>query len=112
PEQPDVADESFRLVAEDLVSHWQTRRHAEQKSIYMLRRLEGLHLRLNTRLAECKKIAVLNEPTPQLELLESTRMLQSVLEEAEREEKPFRKLAVVETPEGDKVPRVMRVTEE
>jgi hypothetical protein len=112
PEKPDVADEAFRRVASELVSHLQTTRQKEKKSIYIRHRLEELERRLNSRLVECKTLTTPNVLTPQLELLESTRMLQSVLKEAVAEEKSFRHLVVVETPEGDKVPRVMRVTEE
>ena len=111
-DRPDVSDDEFRRAGAELVSHWHRTRQKEQKSVYMQRRLDELQRRLTARLAECKKTASTTTPTPQLQLLESTRMLRDVLKEAEGEEKAFRHLVVVETPEGDKVPRVMRVTEE
>ncbi len=112
PERPDVADEAFRRAGADLCAQWQMTRQKETKGSYLRRRLEDLQRRLTSRLAECKKTASKNVLTPQLQLLESTRMLQAVLKEADAEEKAVRHLVVVDAPEGDKVPRVMRVTEE
>ncbi|AFL89109.1 glycosyl transferase [Terriglobus roseus DSM 18391] len=112
PEEPSVSEDAFRLTASELVSAWQGAGKLEKTGADIGHRMQKLQTRLTSRLAECKKIATPNVLTPQLELLESTRMLQNVLEGARDEEKPFRQLTAMDTREGDRVPRVMRVTEE
>jgi hypothetical protein len=112
PESPTAGEESFRRSADELVSQWQAVHKGEAEGSQLHLHLENLQARLTNRLAECKKIATAGDLTPQLELLESTRMLQNVLEAARDDEKSFRKLALVETPKRGKVLRVVRVTEE
>jgi hypothetical protein len=112
PERPDVSDAVLQHRAHELVQNLHPAVLQSKVSPALQGRLEKLETRLNDRLSACEKISRLDELTPQLELLESTRMLQNVLKEAESSEKQILQLALVETPEGDKVPRVMRVTEE
>jgi hypothetical protein len=112
PERPSVSDDALRASAQALLPQLHPIPPGPKSITYLHNRLAKLHTRLKERLEACEAIATREELTPQLELLESTRMLQTVLKEAENDEKSLLLLPLVETPEHDKVPRVMRATEE
>ncbi|WP_244501907.1 glucoamylase family protein [Terriglobus roseus] len=111
-ERPDVSDEVLQHRAHELARELHPAGLQGKVTLALQTKLAKLEKRLEERLAACEKISRLSELTPQLELLESTRMLQNVLKEAESSEKQILQLLLVESPEGDKIPRVMRVTEE
>lgn len=112
PEHPDVSEAELCRRAEQLAHTWQAVPFATRAPKYLEGRLEKLNTRLVARLAACKTIARLDELTPQLELLESTRMLEAVLREAGSAKKQLTNVPLVVSPEGDRLPRIVRVAEE
>ena len=97
-EKPDVDNEVLREQSRELVRHWRPSAQGTSKAEWIDARLKKLSLRLAARLAACEKVATLNDLTPPLELLESTRMLGNVLKEAESAKVQVRQLALVDTP--------------
>ncbi|NYF80287.1 glucoamylase family protein [Granulicella arctica] len=82
PEKPSVSDEQLRTHADTLTQQWEMLPPASKDTSFP-QRLKDLAKRLELRLRVCRRNASLKELTPQLELLESTRMLESVLVSAE-----------------------------
>ena len=78
PEKPSVSEAQLRGHADALVRQWEML-PANGKNTSLPQRLKDLGRRLELRLRVCRKQAT-KELTPQLELLESTRMLQAVLD--------------------------------
>jgi cyclic beta-1,2-glucan synthetase len=78
PEKPSVTEEQLRSHADALIRQWEMLPKAG-KDTSLPQRLKDLAKKLSLRLNVCRKNANLKELTPQVELLESTRMLQSVL---------------------------------
>lgn len=112
PEKPSVSQEALQQCAHALASTWQVvRRNAKTEDDLGLR-LKHLETRLESLLNRCEQVADIHRLTPPLELLESSRMLQSVLTEAEESRKQLRTLPHVQLTGATALPRVMRVAEE
>ena len=111
PERPSVSDEQLRSHADLLIRQWETLPPAA-KDTSLPQRLKDLARRLELRLAVCRRTSNLKELTPQLELLESTRMLKSVLVSAEAATRTLLCLPHVRMPSATSdIPRVMAVAE-
>ncbi len=110
PERPSVSDADLQQRAEALSRQWQLvppSAHGGGLSA----RLVQLKERLTEVLHLCSKTASRHELTPQLELLESKRMLESVLVATEDTAAAFAALPQVRV-DGDKnLPRAVNLTE-
>ena len=83
PEHPPVSDEQLRSAARALASTWRmTRGNSESQpgADSLPERMRSLKARLADRLKACERIANPRDLTPPLELLESTRALEAVLQ--------------------------------
>jgi cyclic beta-1,2-glucan synthetase len=78
PEKPSVTDAALREHAEALSKQWEMLPIDENQTGYA-QRLKTLKTRLSNLLRLCRQTASIHELTPQLELLESTRMLEAAL---------------------------------
>src|SRR5271169_2383479 len=109
PEKPSVSDADLRTHAEALSKHWQAIPHPTTNGL--TERLVRLQQRLTAILAACRKTTTTSELTPQLELLESTRMLEAPLLHGEETTATFASLPHVRV-DGDKeLPRVVNLAE-
>ena len=120
PERPAVSDEELRRHAAALAAQWQMAHHSTVKTDHLPERLKSLKTRLDARLTACRAIVNLKELTPQLELLESSRALQGVLQgmtaaAAEFRELPYVTVRGVQRVQGsdaeEAIPRVMNLGE-
>jgi hypothetical protein len=109
PESPSVPDDDLRAAATLLVRQWQLL-PKDRRARGMSLRLKSLSVRLKDRLAACKSIAT-KELTPQLELLESTRMFEAALLSADSASTTFSSLPLIRLPDGSDLPRVMNLAE-
>ncbi len=83
PEHPPVSDEQLRTAARTLASGWRmTKGDTDGKpgTDSLPERMSSLKTRLAARLKACERIANPRDLTPPLELLESTRALEAVLQ--------------------------------
>jgi cyclic beta-1,2-glucan synthetase len=110
PEKPSVSDAELQERAEALSRQWvMVPPGAEADGLSA--RLTRLKERLTETLRACRKTASLQELTPQLELLESTRMLESALIAGDDTIATFASLPHVRV-DGDKeLPRVVNLAE-
>ena len=106
PEKPAVSEAELREAASALAVDWQP---LPSTATYdaLSKRLIALRARLSERLKACRKLASPNELTPQLELLESSRMFQSAIPTDESIASTFRKLPHVRVATGDNLPQVV-----
>jgi cyclic beta-1,2-glucan synthetase len=110
PEKPSVSNAALQERAEALSGQWEMVSSGTKGEGLSLR-LVRLKERLTEILRACRKTASLQELTPQLELLESTRMLESVLIAGDETVATFAPLPHVRV-DGDKdLPRVVNLTE-
>jgi cyclic beta-1,2-glucan synthetase len=110
PEEPSVSNAELRERAEALSRQWEMV-PADSKANGLTLRLISLNQRLTEILRACRKTASLQELTPQLELLESTRMLESALIAGDETNATFASLPHVRV-DGDKeLPRVVNLAE-
>jgi cyclic beta-1,2-glucan synthetase len=110
PEKPSVSDAELRKRAEALSRQWEMV-PADTKTDGLSARLIQLQERLKEILRACRKTASLQELTPQLELLESTRMLESALIAGDDTSATFAALPQVRV-DGDKeLPRAVNLAE-
>jgi cyclic beta-1,2-glucan synthetase len=110
PEKPSVSDGELRERAEALSMQWEMV-PANTKIQGLSARLVQLQERLTEILRACKKTASLQELTPQLELLESTRMLEAALIAGDDTAATFASLPHVRV-DGDKeLPRAVNLAE-
>lgn len=84
---------------------------ASTKSDGLSKRLESLKQRLTEVLRTCKKTASIHELTPELELLESTRMLESALIAGDNTAESFASLPHVRVDKDSELPRAINLTE-
>lgn len=110
PERPSTSDAAFRSRAATLAAAWHTV-PKEQQAESLKKRLSSLRVRLKERLAICKSMATTDELTPELELLESTRLLEGVLQSGEQVQPEFLKLPHVEVGKGETLPRATNLAE-
>jgi cyclic beta-1,2-glucan synthetase len=105
-----VSNAELQERAEALSRQWEMV-SADTNASGLPLRLASLKERLTEILRACRKTASLQELTPQLELLESTRMLESVLIAGDETNATFASLPHVRV-DGDKqLPRVVNLTE-
>ncbi len=110
PERPPVSDAELEERAKALGRQW-VMVPANPKAGGLSARLVRLKQRLTEILRACRKTASLQELTPQLELLESTRMLESALIAGDDTAATFAPLPYVRV-DGDKeLPRVINLAE-
>ena len=110
PEKPTVSDSELRERADTLSGQWEML-PANSKAGGLSARLVRLKERLAAILRACRKTASLQELTPQLELLESTRMLEAALIAGDNTAATFAPLPHVRV-DGDKeLPRVINLAE-
>src|SRR5579859_738758 len=81
PERPDVTEEDLRAGAEALIAQWRMLAPAGAGAGKggLQERLKTLGVRLKERLTVAKARVSGKELTPELELLESTRMLEAAI---------------------------------
>jgi len=110
PEKPLVSDAELKARAEVLSSQWEMM-PANPKARGLAVRLVRLKERLTEILRACRKTASLQELTPQLELLESTRMLESALIARDDTTATFASLPRVRVDHDKELPRVVNLAE-
>ncbi|WP_263384670.1 glucoamylase family protein [Granulicella arctica] len=111
PEKPSVTDDHLRHHAEALIVQWELL-PSDGKTTSLPQRLKDLATRLELRLRVCRRNTSLKELTPQLELLESTRMMDSVLTSAKTATPTFLRLPHVRIPSATSdIPRIMALAE-
>jgi hypothetical protein len=110
PEKPSVSSAELQERADALSRQWEMV-PADKNANGLPARLISLKERLTEILRACRKTASLQELTPQLELLESTRMLESALTTGDEATATFGSLPHVRV-EGDiALPRVVNLAE-
>lgn len=108
PECPSVTEAELRVHADELVARWKPVASAAIDDNLIKRRTE-LRVRLGERLGACRRTASPNQLTPQLELLESTKMLEFAIPSEEDVATRFRKLPWVRVESGDEMPQVIHL---
>jgi cyclic beta-1,2-glucan synthetase len=110
PERPTVSDEELREHAIALSSQW-TMVPRDTKATGFAARLVSLKARLTAILQTCRQTASIKELTPQLELLESTRMLESALIAGDNTAATFATLPHVRVNQDSELPRAVNMAE-
>lgn len=110
PEKPSVSDEALREHADALAAEWETFPTGVKQDGFA-ERLERLEDRLANLLGKCRATATTQELTPQLELLESSRMMESAITGGSSAESIFVSLPHVRVESEGKLPRVMNLAE-
>jgi len=110
PEKPAVSDAQLREHADMLARGWEMAPGGAKQDGFT-ERLERLEVRLSGLLQKCRAIASPQELTPQLELLESSRMMESVIVAGKSASGTFAALPHVRVESEGKLPRVMNLAE-
>ena len=110
PEKPSVPNTVLQERAEALGRQWEMVPPNTKKD-GLSARLTHLKERLTEVLRACRKTASLQELTPQLELLESTRMLESALIAGDNTSATFASLPHVRVDHDSELPRVVNLAE-
>jgi cyclic beta-1,2-glucan synthetase len=110
PEKPSVSEAELRERAEALSKQWEMV-PANRTTGGLSARLVRLKQRLTEILRACRKTASLQELTPQLELLESTRMLESALIAGDSTAATFAPLPHVRVEGNKDLPRTINLAE-
>ncbi len=111
PEEPLVSEEQLREHAAALITQWEML-PSEGKATSLPQRLKDLATRLDLRLRVCRRNVSMKKLTPQLEFLESTRMMESVLASAKSATPTLLRLPhVCLASATSDIPRVMAVSE-
>jgi cyclic beta-1,2-glucan synthetase len=108
PEKPVVTEVELRENADAFAGCWQPL-SSEITYGALSKRLVELRARLSERLKVCRRLATTNELTPQLELLESSRMFESAIPTDESIASTFRRLPHVRAATGDDLPQVLHL---
>jgi cyclic beta-1,2-glucan synthetase len=113
PERPEVTESELREGADALTAQWQMLGPASGGSTKggLPERLKRLSVRLKERLAAAKLRVTSKDLTPELELLESTRMLEAAIISADAAQATFAKLPLIRLTTGEDLPRVMNLAE-
>ncbi len=111
PEKPAVSEVELQQHADALAQQWETLPRGS-KQVGLLLRLESLKVRLTNLLRKCRAIASTQELTPQLELLESTRMLESAIIAGESASTALAALPHVRLDPDVELPRTVNLAEE
>jgi cyclic beta-1,2-glucan synthetase len=109
PEKPSVTDAALREHAEALSKQWELL-PVDTSQTGLSQRLASLKTRLTDLLRLCRKTASIQELTPELELLESTRMLEAALIAGDNTAKTFASLPRVRIGSAD-LPRTVNLAE-
>ena len=110
PEKPTVSEVELRQHADALARQWETLPRGS-KQVGLSPRLDSLKVRLTDLLRKCRAIASTQELTPQLELLESTRMLESAITAGESAGAPLATLPHVRLDPDGELPRTVNLAE-
>jgi cyclic beta-1,2-glucan synthetase len=110
PEKPSVSNEELRQRAEALSQQWEMV-PPNPKADGLSKRLARLQERLAEVLRACHKTASIHELTPQLELLESTRMLEAALVAGDNTSATFASLPHVRVDGNQELPRAVNLAE-
>jgi len=110
PEKPSVSDVELKARADAMSRQWEMV-SANTKSDGLSKRLANLKQRLAEVLRTCKKTASIHELTPELELLESTRMLESALIAGDNTADTFASLPHVRVDKDSELPRAINLAE-
>ncbi|HEV2711259.1 MAG TPA: glucoamylase family protein [Edaphobacter sp.] len=110
PERPTIPDEELRQHADTLIRHLEIVGRGSGNDGFESR-LEKLRTRLKERLAICREQTSGNQLTPQLELLESTRMLKVALAGTESAKDGFAEVPHVRLPSGEVLPQIVFLAE-
>lgn len=110
PEKPSVSDAELRQRADALSRQWEMV-PANSKADGLSVRLKRLEERLTETLRTCRKTASIQELTPELELLESTRMLESALIAGDNTAATFASLPHVRVDQDSELPRAINLAE-
>ncbi len=110
PEKPAVSDAELKERATALSSQWEMVEE-NTKATGFSARLTSLKDRLDEVLRTSKKTASTKELTPELELLESTRMLESALIAGDNTSATFAGLPHVRVNQDDELPRAINLAE-
>ena len=110
PEKPAISDAALREHADELARGWEmTRGDSNQQGFE--ERIKRLEHRLRDLLAQCRAIATPQELTPPLELLESSRMMESAITAGRSATETFIQLPHVRVETENKLPRVINLAE-
>jgi len=109
PEKPSVSDAVLREHADALSRQWQML-PIDTNQTGFSQRLASLKTRLSDLLRLCRKTASIQELTPELELLESTRMLEAALIAGDNTAKTFASLPRISINNAD-LPRTVNLAE-
>jgi cyclic beta-1,2-glucan synthetase len=109
PEKPSVTDASLREHADALSRQWEMLAIDTNQTGFS-QRLASLKTRLSDLLRLCRKTASIQELTPELELLESTRMLEAALIAGDNTAKTFAALPRIRMGNAD-LPRTVNLAE-
>jgi cyclic beta-1,2-glucan synthetase len=109
PEKPAVTDAALREHANALSRQWEML-PVDPNQTGFSQRLKTLKTRLSDLLRLCRKTASIQELTPELELLESTRMLESALIAGDNTARTFATLPRIRMGDAD-LPRTVNLAE-
>ena len=109
PEKPTVTDAALREHANALSRQWEML-PLDPNQTGISQRLTTLKTRLSDLLRLCRKTASIQELTPELELLESTRMLEAALIAGDNTARTFASLPRIRIGGGD-LPRTVNLAE-
>jgi cyclic beta-1,2-glucan synthetase len=109
PEKPSVTDAALRDHAATLSRQWEML-PVDPSQTGFSQRLTSLKIRLSNILRLCRKTASIQELTPELELLESTRMLEGALIAGDNTARTFASLPRIRMHGGD-LPRTVNLAE-
>src|SRR5271170_5195200 len=110
PEKPTVTDAALREHANALSRQWEML-PLDPNQTGFSQRLTTLKTRLSDLLRLCRKTASIHELTPELELLESTRMLEAALIAGDNTAETFSTLPHVRVNQNEELPRAINLTE-
>ena len=110
PDKPDVSEVELRERATALSSQWEMVSHDTRTGGFPAR-LIRLKERLSETLRTCRKTANIQTLTPELELLESTRMLESALIVGPDTQATFASLPHVRVEPDGELPRAVNLAE-
>ena len=109
-EKPSVSDEQLREHASALARQWEML-PGKVKHDGFRKRLELLEDRLTDLLQRCRARATSQELTPELELLENSRMMKSAITAGSSMSDVFESLPHVRVESADELPRVMNLAQ-
>jgi hypothetical protein len=109
PEKPAVSDAALREHADALARNWEML-PIDFNQTGFSQRLASLKARLSDLLRRCRRTASIRQLTPELELLESTRMLEAALIAGDDTARTFAALPRIRI-DGSDLPRTVNLTE-